>query len=74
MDIKAEAEKLIQKITADPRMLEGFRKNPVAVVEKLLGVDLPDEQIKAVVDLVKAKIDLDKASSLLGALGGMLKK
>lgn len=74
MDIKTEAEKLIKKITADPKMLEKFKSNPVSVVESLLGVDLPDEQIKKIVDLVKAKIDLDKAGSILNGLAGMLKK
>ena len=33
-------------------------------------VDLPEEQIRQAAELVKAKIDLDKASNLLGGLFG----
>ena len=40
------------------------------MVEKLVGVDLPEEQIRQAAELVKAKIDLDKASNLLGGLFG----
>lgn len=67
MDIKAKAEELVNKIKNDPKMLESFQKNPIPTVEKLIGVDLPDDQIKKVVDLIKAKISLDKAGSLLGS-------
>lgn len=74
MDVKAIAEEMVKKITGDPKVLDSFKKNPIPVVEKLLGVDLPDEQIKKVADLVMAKIDIDKAASLLGGLAGMLKK
>ena len=74
MDIKAMAEELIKKIMNDSDLLAKFKKNPIPVVEKLLGVDLPDDQIKAVAELVKAKIDLEKAGDLLSGLAGMFKK
>ena len=70
MDIKAKVEELVDKIKKDPKMLEKFKKNPVGVVESLLGIDLPDDQIKKVADMVKAKIDLDKVGNLLGGLFG----
>ena len=44
------------------------------VIETLIGIDLPDDQIEKVVELVKAKIDLDKVGDLLGGLGGLLGK
>ena len=47
-----------------------FKETPVPVVEKLIGVDLPDDQISKVVDLVKAKLDLDKLGGMLGGLFG----
>lgn len=74
MDIKVKVEEIVGKVKKDPKMLEKFRSQPVPVVEELIGVDLPDDQIKKVADLVKAKIDLDKAGDLLGSLGGMFKK
>ena len=70
MDFKAKSTELVEKIKNDPALLAQFQEDPVAVVEKLVGVDLPEEQIRQAAELVKAKIDLDKASNLLGGLFG----
>lgn len=70
MDFKAKAAELVEKIKNDPALLAQFREDPAAVVEKLVGVDLPEEQLRQAAELVKAKIDLDKASNLLGGLFG----
>ena len=51
-----------------------FGKEPVKVVEELIGMDLPDDQIEKVVDMVKAKIDMDKLSGALGGLGKLFGK
>ena len=74
MDIKKMAEELIEKLKKNPALLKKFKENPVKVVEELIGIDLPDDQIKQVAELVKAKIDLDKVGDLLGGLGGLFKK
>ena len=66
MDIKEKAAELVETIKKDPALLKRFRENPVQVLEKLLGVDLPDDQINRLAELIKAKIDLDKAGALLG--------
>ena len=68
MDIKKMVEELVQKLQKDPKLLEKFRSNPVSVVEELVGMDLPDDQIKQMAELIKAKIDLDKVGNLLGGL------
>lgn len=70
MDIKAKALDLVEKIKEDPSLLREFKENPVKVVEALIGMDLPDDQIRQVAELVKAKIDLDKVGGLLGGLFG----
>ena len=70
MDFKAKATELVEKIKNDPALLAQFREDPVAVVEKLAGVELPEEQLRQAAELIKAKIDLDKASNLLGGLFG----
>ena len=70
MDIKAKAAELVEKIQKDPTLLKQFRENPVTVVESIIGMDLPDDQIKQLAELIKAKIDLDKVGSLLGGLFG----
>ena len=60
MDIKEKIEELVEKIQNDKDILAKFRKDPVAVVEKLIGMDLPDDQIEKLVAAVKAKIGLEK--------------
>ena len=71
MDIKAKITELVEKIKKDPKLAEKFQKEPVATIEGLLGVDLPDDQVEKIVEGVKAKVSLDK---LGGALGGLLGK
>ena len=68
MDIKKNVEELVEKIKNNPKLLAEFRNNPVPVVEQLVGMDLPDDQIKQIAELIKAKIDLDKVGNLLGGL------
>ena len=74
MDIKAKVEELVKEIQKNPKLLAQFKEKPVPVIEKLVGMDLPDDQIMKLADLVKAKIDLDKAGDLLKGLGGLFKK
>ncbi len=71
MDIKAKIDEIVKKLTSDKDLMSKFQKNPTAVVEGLIGVDLPDDQINQLVDGIKAKINLDK---LGGALGGLFGK
>lgn len=70
MDIKAKLEEIVDKIKNDKQILAKFEKNPVAVVEELIGVDLPDDQINDLVDAVKAKLTVDKIGGVLGGLFG----
>ncbi len=72
--LKDKIEEIVEKIKNDKDIAAKFQKDPIALVESLLGVDLPDEQIKTVVDAVKAKVDLDKVGDLLGGLGGLFGK
>ena len=73
LDIKNMAEELVEKIQSNPQLLKEFKEKPVQVLEKLMGIDLPDDQIEKLVELIKAKIDLDKAGQLLKGLGGLFK-
>lgn len=78
MDIKGQlkekAEEIIEKIKSDKDIAAKFQKDPVSTVESLLGVDLPNDQIEALVDFIKAKIDLDKIGNALGGLKGLFGK
>lgn len=68
LDIKAEIEKLVDKIQDDPKLMEQFKTEPIKEVEKLLGVDLPDDVIEKIVAGVKAKLSVDKLSDAAGLL------
>ncbi len=74
MNIKEKIEELVEKIKGDPDLLASFKKEPVPTIEKLLGVNLPDEKIEPLVEGIKAKLDggdlKDKLGSLVGGLFG----
>ena len=70
MDIKAKIEELVEKIKGDKDLMAKFQKDPIATVEGLLGIDLPNDQVQKIVDGIKAKIDLDKLGGMLGGLFG----
>lgn len=68
MDIKAKITELVEKIKTDKELQAEFKKDPIKAVEKLLGVDLPDDTVAKIVEGVKAKMTADKLSDGLGAL------
>ena len=72
MDIKAKIEELVEKIKSDKELQKEFTKDPISAVEKLIGIDLPNDQIEKIVDGIKAKISLDDISDKLGDIGGKL--
>ena len=74
MGTKGKVGQVVKKPQSDPKVMEKFTKDPVSAVEELVGIDLPNDQINKVVDLVKAKLNLDKAGDLLGGLGKMFGK
>lgn len=69
MDIKAKIEEIVNKVKNDKNFAAEFSADPVKAVEKVLGVDLPDDQINKLIDGVKAKI---KAEDIAGKVGGLL--
>ena len=80
--ITKKIEEAIKAIKQDPKMLVQFKNEPVKVIEKLVGMDLPDEIVLAVIDGIKkgladddkkddGKLDMDdvkKAANLLKKL------
>lgn len=74
MDIKEKIEELVEKIKSNDDLLAKFKSDPVKVIEELVGIDLPDEKIEALVDGIKAKISLDKIGDALGGLKGLFGK
>ena len=79
MDIQKIIADVVAKLTGNPDLIKSFLSNPVELLEKTFGVDLPDDQINQVIEGVKGKLDLSnidikEAAGLLGKLKGMFGK
>lgn len=46
----------VEKLTKDQATQDAFKKDPVKTIEETIGVDLPDEQVKAIIKVVEEKI------------------
>ena len=68
MEIKEQIEKMAKKVLEDEDLMKQFKKDPIKAVEKILGVDLPDDIIEKIVAGVKAQITADTAKDVMGAL------
>ena len=73
-EIKELIEKAVKMLQEDDALMANFRKDPIKVVEKLLKVDLPDDKIEAIVQGIKAKLQIDDVADVLGKLGGLFGK
>ncbi|MCI8889554.1 MAG: hypothetical protein HFG70_15995 [Hungatella sp.] len=71
MDIKEQISKIVEEASKNPHIKEEFEKEPVKVIEKIIGVDLPDDIIMKVVDGVKAKLTIDDVSKVAGIIKGI---
>lgn len=71
MDIRAKIDEIVNKVKSDPDIAAKFQKDPIKTVEGIIGVDLPDDVIKQIVDGVKAKVNVDGLKEKLGGLGGL---
>jgi hypothetical protein len=79
MDIQKIIGDVVAKLAGNPDLIKSFLSNPVELLEKTFGIDLPDDQINKVIEGVKSQIDLSKfdvteAAGLLGKLKGILGK
>ena len=76
LDIGNIVNQIVEKLKADPDLMEKFTKDPGEALEKLTGIDLPNDQLDAVIAAVKAKLGDGKgaAAAALNALGGLFKK
>ena len=68
MDIKAKIEEVVARIKEDKDFSAKFSNDPIKAVETVIGVDLPDDQIKLLLEGINAKVSLDKADGLLGSI------
>lgn len=73
MDIKAKIEEIVNKVKNDKYFAAKFTSDPVKAVEGVLGIDLPDDQINALIEGVKSKISVDDIKDKIGGLFDGLK-
>ena len=74
MDIKEKIEEIVNKLKNNPKLLQKFEKEPVKVLEELLGVDLPDDLVEKLMDGVKVKLAATKVGDALEGLGKLFGK
>lgn len=73
MNIKEKIEQAAKKLLSDKNLMAKFEKNPASVIEELIGVDLPDDQVNQLIEGIKAKITVDKVGDALSGLGKLFR-
>ena len=68
MDINAIKDAII-KLTKDEEARKAFQADPVKEVERVTGLDLNDEEINAVINGVKAKLEGGEMNDILAKIG-----
>ena len=74
MDLKKMIDQVVEFIGSNKDIKEQFDKEPVKVLEKVLGVDLPDNIVEPIIEGVKAKITVDAIGDVADALKGLFVK
>lgn len=74
MDIKAKITEISKKLLSDKELMAKWEKNPAAVLEQYVGVDLPDDMVNQLVEGIEAKLKLDQLGDALGGLKGLFGK
>ncbi|MCI8534440.1 MAG: hypothetical protein HFG68_02510 [Hungatella sp.] len=73
MDMKEQISKIVEEVSKNPDIKEQLEKEPVKVIEKVIGVDLPDDIVMKIIDGVKAKLTIDDVSKVADTLKGIFK-
>ncbi len=71
--MKEQISKIVEEVSKNPDIKEQFEKEPVKVIEKIIGVDLPDDIVMKIIDGVKAKLTINDVSKVADALKGIFK-
>jgi hypothetical protein len=74
MELKEYVQRVVKKLLSDDKLMDKFEKNPAAVIEDVLGVDVPNELVNEILKLVKAQLTAEKVGNALEVLGGLFKK
>ena len=74
MDVKGKIQQAAATLLKDKNLRKKFDTNPTAVIEELIGVDLPDEIVNQIIAGVRAKLASDKLGCMLSGLGDIFSK
>lgn len=73
MDIQKIITEAVKALSENEELLKAFDKNPTKTIEKIIGIDLPDDKVNAIIAGIKAKLGIDDvmdaASKLMGLFG-----
>ena len=56
-EIMDKVKEAVEKLQSDDGLMDNFKSDPIKTIEGLIGIDSPDEQLKNIADMVKAKLD-----------------
>ena len=76
MDIQKIITEIVEKVKNDPDLIKKFLSDPSSVL-KGLGIDVSADQINAVIEGVKSKLDLsnldvgEAAGGIIGKIKGL---
>ncbi len=82
MEIK-EITSRLEPLLNDDGFIKELKANPIKAIEKKLGFKIPTDQLKAVLEFVKKKVDIGdinkliegaNATGILGKLKALFKK
>ena len=73
-EIKGKIETVAANLNKNKELRKQFDTNPTAVIEEIIGVDLPDEIVNQIVAGIRAKLAQDKLGCMLSGLGQILSK
>jgi len=65
--IQAKISAVVEQLKNDDALRREFQQEPVKTLEKLLGVDLPDEALEKVIAAVKANLSAKDMGQLFSA-------
>ena len=78
MDIQKIVSEALEQLSSNKDLRKSFDVDPVKDLEKILKVDLPDDQINTVIKAIQAKLEIDDvadvAGKVLGGLSGLFGK
>lgn len=74
MDIEKIIADVLAKLKVDDSLKAAFLTDPIGTLEKKLGIDLPDEQIKQIIAGIKDKLGSDVVGGVLDKVKGIFGK